>query len=109
VIAPILLALFIVLIALAAQALLCAAGILYLIRSQPTEFANALIMGGPFGLLGYCYRALLQCGFSLLSGRRQVRPERLVDDLRTRAGRLEAEIATLRADFLSLGADAPAH
>src|SRR5262249_12873944 len=68
VVAPVLSALLVVLIALAAQALLCAIGILYLIASRPSEFINALIIGGPFGLLGYCYRALLQLGVSLLSG-----------------------------------------
>jgi len=98
--APILSALFIVLIAFAAQALLCVIGILYLIRSRPIELTNALMMGGPFGLLGYCYRALLQLGVSLLSGRQQVRPERLIGDLRVQAERLQAEIAALRAEFL---------
>jgi hypothetical protein len=106
-VAPILAALFVVLVAVVAQVLLCVAGILYLIRSRPTELTTALMMGGPFGLLGYCYRALLQLGFSLLVGRAQVRPERLIDDLRARAERLQSEIAALRADFLSPGA--PAH
>jgi hypothetical protein len=105
VVAPILSALFVVLIAVVAQALLCAAGIVYLIRSRPTEFAAALLKG-PFGLLGYCYRALLQLGFSSLFGRAQVRPERLISDLRAQAERLQSEIATLRADFLSPGAAA---
>jgi hypothetical protein len=106
VVAPILSALFVVLVAVVAQALLCVAGILYLIRSRPIELTNALIMGGPFGLLGYCYRALLQCGFSMLFGRAEVRPDRLIDDLRAQAVRLQSEIATLRADFLSPGASA---
>jgi hypothetical protein len=33
-----------------------------------------------------------------------VRPDRLIDDLRAQAVRLQSEIATLRADFLSPGA-----
>jgi hypothetical protein len=99
-IAPLLSALFIVLIAFAAQALLCAIGILYLIRTRPIELTNALMMGGPFGLLGYCYRALLQLGVSLLSGRKQVPPELLINDLRVQAERLQSEIASLRAEFL---------
>ena len=99
-IAPLLSALFVILIALATQAVLCAFGILYLIRSRPIELTNALMMGGPFGLLGYCYRALLQLGVSLLSGRKQVPPERLINDLRAQAERLQSEIAALRAEFL---------
>jgi hypothetical protein len=102
--APILAALFVVLVAVVAQVLLCVAGILYLIRTRPTELATKLITGIPFGLLGYCHRALVQWGFSMLFGRPQARPERLIDDLRTRAERLQSEIATLRADFLSPGA-----
>jgi hypothetical protein len=99
--APILSALLIILIAFLAQALLWGIGILYLIRTRPMEFANALIVGVfPFGLLGYCYRALLQLGVSLLSGRRRVPPERLIVDLRARAERLQFEIASLRAEFL---------
>lgn len=107
-IAPVVSALFVVLIALAAQVLLCAAGILFLIRSRPAEFANAFLMGGPFGIPGYCYRALLQQGFSLLSGRSQAQPERLIDGLRARAERLQSEIAALRADLPSPGAGAAA-
>lgn len=108
VIAPVLSALFVVLVALVAQVLLSAAGILFLIRSRPTEFANALVTRGPFGLLGYCYRALLQYGFYLSSGRRQAQPERQIDDLRAQTELLQSEIAALRADLLSPGAGAAA-
>jgi hypothetical protein len=98
-IAPILSALFVILMALAVQVSLCAAGILLLIRSRPGELANALIMRGPFGLLGYCYRALLQHGFSLLFGRNPARPGQLIDELRMQAEQLQSELAALRADF----------
>ena len=101
VIGPIVTAVFVVVIALVAQVLLYVAGVLVLVRSRPAEFMGALIGRGPLGVLGYSYRALLQSGFVMTFGCKSTPPrERLIEDLRTKAERLQTEIATLRADFI---------
>ncbi len=101
VISPIVTAIFVVLIALAAQVLLYLASTLVLIRSRPAEFTGVLVARGPIGLLGYSYRALLQRGFAQALGRTSTpAQEGSIADLQARAARLQAEIARLRADFV---------
>jgi hypothetical protein len=101
VMAPIVSAIIVVLIGLAAQVLLYIVSVLALIRSRPAEFTSVLIARGPLALLGCSRRALLQGAFARAFGREPALPQgRLIEDLRARSARLQMEIAMLRTDFV---------
>jgi hypothetical protein len=97
---PLVSAVMVVVIALAAQVLVCGVSVVRLLLTHPAEFARALLTRGPIGLVGYCYRATLLSGFANAFARKaSPAREHVIDGLRERAARLQAEIAALHAGF----------
>jgi hypothetical protein len=104
---PLVSALVVVVIAFVALVLVCAVSVVFMLLSRPTEFGRALLTRGPIGVVPYCYRAVLLSGFANAFARQPSSThEPVIDALWERAARLQAEIATLRADFAGPGASA---
>jgi hypothetical protein len=96
---PMVSAIVMVVVALAAQVLVCGVSMVRLLLTHPAEFARALLTHGPIGLIGYCYRAMLLSGFAIALAREPSSThEHIIDGLRERARRLQSEIATVRAE-----------
>jgi hypothetical protein len=101
---PLVSALIVVVIAFVALVLVCGVSVGLMLLTRPAEFVRALLTRGPIGLIPYCYRAMLLSGFANAFAREPSSPhEDVIDALRERATRLQAEIATLRADFADPG------
>jgi hypothetical protein len=104
---PLVSALIVVAVAVVAQFLVCAVSVAFLLFTRPAEFVRALLTRGPIGLVPYCYRAMLLSGFANAFARKPSSPhEHVIDALRERAARLQAEITTLRAEFARPSASA---
>jgi hypothetical protein len=102
---PLVSALNVVAIAFVALVLVCGVGVVSMLLTRPAEFVRALLTRGPIALVPYCYRAMLLSGFASAFAREPSSThEHVIDALRERATRLQAEIATLRADFAGPGA-----
>jgi hypothetical protein len=96
-----------VVIAFVALVLVCGVSVVFMLLTRPAELVRALFTHGPIGLVPYCYRAMLLSGFANAFAREPSSPhEHVIDALRERATRLQAEIATLRADLAGPGASA---